>query len=263
MKMLDRLTGRIHPALALRRAIQLADSGKPAEAFPLLAIAARAGIPEAEYRVARCYLEGLGVPPSELEGARWLRRAADHGSADAQALFAALCVAGLAGHEGNGNGNSSESLFKSEASRDPDFETALRFANRAAEAGSATGQAILGYILSKGPKAMRDLDAAHGWYANSAAAGCPEGCLVLALSLARRKQPEQRGRVAAELRRAADAGLPTAIYFLAVLTEHGMGVPVDLESAAQLYQLAAEKGFASAQCRLGLSLIEGSLSRQD
>ncbi|MDG4879741.1 SEL1-like repeat protein [Mesorhizobium sp. WSM4884] len=263
MAILDRLTGRIHPALALRRAMRLAETGKPAEAFPLMATAARAGIPEAEYQIARCYLEGLGVPASQSEGARWLRRAADRGSADAQALFAALCVAGLAGQEDGGGGANSENLFKSEFSQAPDFETALQFARKAAEAGSATGQAILGYILTKGPKAMRDLDAAHCWYEKSAAAGCPEGCLGLALSLARRKQPEQRVRIAVELRRAADAGLPTAIYFLAVLTEHGMGLPVDLESAEQLYQLAAEKGFVPAQLRLGLALIDGSLSRQD
>ncbi|MET3594448.1 TPR repeat protein [Mesorhizobium shonense] len=42
-----------------------------------------------------------------------------------------------------------------------------------------------------------------------------------------------------------------------------MGVPVDLEAAARLYQLAAEKGLASAQFRLGLALIGGSLTDQD
>ena len=268
MVMMGRLAGRIHPALALRRAIQLAEKGKLSEAFPLMATAARAGIPEAEYRVARCYLEGLGVPPSRLEGPRWLRRAADSGNVDAQALLAALYASGLAEHEDNAGDSSSESLFKTQssrepASREPDFGTALQFARKAADAGSANGQAILGYILSKGPKAMRDLDAAHGWYEKSAAAGCPEGCLGLALSLVRRRQPEQRARIAKELRCAADAGLPTAIYLLAVLTEHGMGLPVDLEGAEQLYQIAAEKGFTSAQFRLGLSLIEGTLSRQD
>ncbi|TGQ69341.1 hypothetical protein EN829_029485 [Mesorhizobium sp. M00.F.Ca.ET.186.01.1.1] len=260
MAILDRLTG-LRPTLALRRAVQLAESGKAAEAFALMAIAARAGIPEAEYRVARCYLEGSGVPPSRSEGARWLRRAADHGSADAQALLAALFVAGLAVNEDDAKAKSSQRLFEQETSPAPDFPTALRFARNAAEAGSATGQAVLGYILSKGPEAMRDLDAAHGWYEKSAAAGCPEGCLGFALSLARLSA--DRGRIAAEVRRAADAGLPTAIYLLAALTEHGMGVPVDLQAATQLYRLAAEKGVASAQLRLGLGLIEGDLAGHD
>ncbi|MGT2466440.1 tetratricopeptide repeat protein [Mesorhizobium atlanticum] len=130
MAMLDRLIGRIHPALALRRAIQLSDSGKPGEAFTLMAVAARAGIVEAQYRIGRCYLEGTGVPPSHAEGARWLRRAADRGSPDAQALLAALCVAGLADREADGG---SEALFERNSSRRPDFAAALDLARKAAE----------------------------------------------------------------------------------------------------------------------------------
>ncbi|RWL92924.1 MAG: sel1 repeat family protein [Mesorhizobium sp.] len=260
MAILDRLTARVHPALALRRAVQLSVSGKAAEAFALMAIAARGGIVQAQYQVGRCYLEGMGVPPSHSEGARWLRRAADRGSPEAQVLLAALCVAGLAPQEIEAG---SEGLFERNSSGEADFAAAFDLAQKAAEAGSATGQALLGYILNKGPRAMRDLDAAHGWYEKSAAAGCPEGCLGLALSLIRLRQPEQRTRIATELRRAADAGLPTAIYLLAVLAEHGIGVPADLDAAQRLYSEAAERGLAFAQFRLGLALIEGSLVDRD
>lgn len=260
MAILDRMTGRFHPALALRRAIRLSDSGKAAEAFALMAIAARAGIVEAEFRIGRYYLEGRGVPPSQLEGARWLRRAADRGSPDAQALLAALYVAGLVGQEAQA---SSESLFDRDSSPRPNFVAALRLARHAAESGSPTGQAVLGYILTKGPMAMRDLDAAHYWYEKSAADGCPEGCLGLALSLARRKQSGNKIAIATAVQQGADAGLPTAIYLLAVITEHGMGVAADQTAAERLYRLAAEKGIAAAQFRLGLALIEGNLIHQD
>ena len=74
--MVSRLIGFRSPSGALRRAIELSEQGKALEAFPLLARAAKAGLPEAEYRVARCYLEGVGVPPSRAEGSRWLQRAA-------------------------------------------------------------------------------------------------------------------------------------------------------------------------------------------
>ncbi|ESZ59032.1 hypothetical protein X727_31810 [Mesorhizobium sp. L103C119B0] len=263
MTILDRLTVLASPAAALRRAIQLSDSGKPAEAFPLMATAARAGIVEAEYRVARCYLEGSGVPPSRMEGARWLLRAANHGSADAQALLAALYLTGLVAKEGDGKGSESDQLFMADSSGKPDFTAAFDFATKAAEAGSATGQAILGYILTSGPKAMRNADAAHRWYEKSASAGCAEGCLGFALSLARSGKRENRVRIANEVRRAADAGLPTAIYLLAVLTEHGLGVVRDMDAAVQLYQAAAEKGLPSAQFRLGLALIDGAFVDQD
>src|SRR5438477_3815183 len=135
MAILDWLTGLALPAVALRRAVQLSDSGKPAEAFPLMARAARAGIPEAEYRVARSYLEGSGVPPSRTEGSRWLRRAANHGSTDAQSLLAALYVGGLVPAETDGAGADSERLFKRDSSGDPDFESAFALATKAAEAG--------------------------------------------------------------------------------------------------------------------------------
>jgi TPR repeat protein len=98
----------------------------------------------------------------------------------------------------------------------------MKWARPAAEAGSAKAQAVLAYVLTCGPEEMRDLEEAHRWYQRSAAAGCPEGCLGYALSLAPRTQDEAgRHEVAEHLRQAAEAELPTAIYLLAVLTEQG------------------------------------------
>ena len=94
--LLGRLAGRGSPAAGLRRAQELIDDGRGAEAFPLLAKAAQAENAEAEFQVARSYLEGAGVPPSPPEGARWLERAANHGYAAAQSLLAALYVHGVA-----------------------------------------------------------------------------------------------------------------------------------------------------------------------
>src|SRR5690242_5710782 len=125
MAILDRLAGLASPAVAFRRAVQLADRGRPADAFPLMAVAARAGIPDAEYRVARAYLEGAGVPPSRSEGARWLELAAGHGNVEAQAFLAALYVSGLAAPTTEETG--SDRLFARDASAEPDFAAALRF----------------------------------------------------------------------------------------------------------------------------------------
>ena len=109
MAMLDRLAGLVSPTASYRRAVQLCGAGKAAEAFPLMAVAARAGVADAEYRVGRAYLEGVGVPPSRSEGARWLEQAASHGSVEGQALLAALYVSGLAAATGkSGPGPSSK-----------------------------------------------------------------------------------------------------------------------------------------------------------
>ena len=48
MAVLDRLVGLVSPAAALRRAIRLSEQGKFVESFPLLTLAAKAGISDAE-----------------------------------------------------------------------------------------------------------------------------------------------------------------------------------------------------------------------
>src|ERR1700722_8223327 len=96
MAMFDRLMAGMSPSAALRRGVSLTEQGDVKQAFPLLTRAARAGIAEAEYRVGRCYLEGTGVPPSLVEGVRWLERAANQGYVDAQARLATLSIHGLA-----------------------------------------------------------------------------------------------------------------------------------------------------------------------
>jgi hypothetical protein len=264
----DRLIGLASPAAALRRATQLIEQQQFAAAFPLLSRAAKAGIPEAEFHLARAYLEGAGVPPSQTEGLRWLRRAASRGNAEAQSLLAALCVHGFAGAETDlapGEEPDAERLFAvQDAPASPDFDSALKWARQAAEAGSAKGQALLAYVLTYGPDEMRDLAQAHHWYERSAAAGCPEGNLGYALSLVRRATSEDHRRLVIEqLRPAAAAELPTAMYLLAVLTEAGFGTPPDALAAGEYYQKAAEKGHRPAQVRWGMALIEGRIVAPD
>jgi TPR repeat protein len=64
MALVDRLIGLASPTAALRRSIELKEKGQLTQAFNLLAVAAKAGIAEAEHRIARCYFEGSGVPIS-------------------------------------------------------------------------------------------------------------------------------------------------------------------------------------------------------
>ncbi|MBN8956466.1 MAG: sel1 repeat family protein [Rhizobiales bacterium] len=263
---IDRLIGLASPTAALDRAVQLIEQERFAAAFSLLARAAKAGIPDAEYRIARCYLEGTGVPPSRAEGARWLERAASHNCVEAQSLLAALHVRGLAAACGTSLGDEAYSnhLFESDASAEPDFRSALKWARQAAERGSPEAQALLGYILTHGPESLRDQDDADRWYERSAMAGCAQGHLGYALSLARRATNDKDHRQAAnQMRRAAAAKLPTAIYLLGVLTEHGTGVPRDPSLAAEYYRDAAENGHGPAQIKWGVALIEGRHGEQD
>ena len=258
MAIYDRLLSLVSPKAALRRGIKLNKAGRFGESFPLLAVSARAGIPEGEYQVARSYLEGAGVPPSRAEGARWLQRAASHGIVEAQSLLAALCLNGLIKAPGGATSTGerpTELFVEAEATAESDFETAFVWAQRAARAGCGKGQALLGYVLTNGPEPMRDLDDARRWYRASAESGCPEGNLGYALALMPGATADYDWRlIRMHLKAAADAGLPTALYVLGALTERGSGCPRDAAGALEFYQRAAEKGNCAAQFRLGILL---------
>ena len=254
MRVVDRLIAFASPKVALRRALRLSDQGKPGEAFALFTRLARAGIIEAEYRVARAYLEGAGVPPSRVEGARWLQRAAGRGHLEAQSLLATLCVHGLA--EGIKTGQP-DRLFADDKPGEPDFASALAWARQAAEAGSAKAQAVLAYVLTCAPEPLRDLAEAHRWYRHSAATGCPEGCLGYALSLAPRTHDEAgRREVAEHLHRAAD-GVPQAQLSYGRMLADGRGVTADPDGARAWIARAAAAGLTEAQVALAEMMVNG------
>jgi TPR repeat protein len=122
----------------------------------------------------------------------------------------------------------------------------------AAEAGSADGQAVLAFILTSGPEDMRNLPEADIWYERSAAAGCPRGRLGYALALTRKGEDEAVQReVAAQLGKAAEAGLPLAFYLLGVISERGLGVARDQAAAAHFTAAPRRQATARAKCAGG------------
>ena len=252
---LERVQAVFSPTVALRRGATLMAAGKPGPAFQLYARAGRTGLAEAEYRVGRCYLDGVGVPPNRTEGIRWLERAAHHGHIEAHSQLAVIYLHGAPGEPDPKDASRS---FDVSNIGDPDYATALRQARMAAEAGSGEAQAVLAFILSSGPEDIRDLDEADLWYERSAAAGCAQGMLGHALALNRKGGGEAvQCEVAVQLGKAAEAGLPAALYLLGVMSERGLGVARDEGAAAEFYRRAAEKGHRSSQARWGKALMHG------
>src|SRR6266581_1857233 len=187
---------------------------------------------------------------------RWLERAAHHGHIEAQSQLAVIYLHGAAGEPDPKDASRS---FDVSDVGDPDYATALRQARMAAEAGSGEAQAVLAFILSSGPQDIRDLDEADLWYERSAAAGCPQGMLGHALALNRKGGGEAVQReVAVQLGKAAEAGLPAALYLLGVMSERGLGVIRNEGAAAEFYRRAAEKGHRSGQARWGKALMQGT-----
>ena len=257
LKLFDRVVAVGSPAAALRRAIALDELGLHDRAFPLFTKAAKAGLAEAQFWVGRAYLKGAGVPVSRRDGAAWLERAGQGGWVEAQTLLATLYLYGLTGR-GQKIGGALFVRGMGPTNDEPDFPEALRWSRLGAENGSAEAQALLGYILTSGPEELRNLPEADEWYAKSAKADCPQGHLGLGLSRLREAHDEAaQTAAAASLKRAADAGLPTALYLLGVMHERGSGMPVSLERAAEYYKASAEKSVRSGQARWGLALLEG------
>ena len=109
-----------------------------------------------------------------------------------------------------------------------DIVEAASWAQRAAEGGIADAQALYAWILRDGPAELRDPEASAVWYRRAAESGSPEGWLGTGIALLRAAHgPADEATGAAAVTRAADARLPAALHLLGMLTEAGIGVPVD------------------------------------
>ena len=252
-------------AARLKRAEDMIAGGDRTAAFKLLVPLAQASLPRAEFLVGRSYLEGAGVPHSVRDGAYWLERAAEHGDTQAPGLLAALHVQGLIGPNtskdadasGLSANGASSVLFGVLDTAVPDFVQALKWARRAAAAGTPDGQALLAYILTSGPEDMRDPVEAERLYHLSAMAKCAQGCLGYGLALLKKNDPSVDAEAYRWMIIAAEADLATAYYLLGVMTQEGRGVEADLPTAVTYYREAAIRNLRVAQARYGLALFEG------
>jgi TPR repeat protein len=232
----------------------LADRDRHTAAFPLFVQAARAGLRQAQYRLGRSYLLGLGVPPSIGEALRWLCRAAEAGEAAAQTQLAALVLQGI-------SDNGSAGLFDDGRQETdlagPDYDRAEHWCRQAVAAGSAEAKALLAFILTAGPEARRDPAAGEALYREAAQAGWSRGQLGLAMTLLRGGTPEGAAASVGLLRSAAADGAVIAHHLLGMLAESGAAGSVDFAAAAASYKAAAELGHPPAQVRYGFALLLG------
>jgi uncharacterized protein len=239
------------PKSKLRRADRLTGRGSGIAAVRHIAAAAHDGFPEAQARLGLCYLRGLGVPPNLAEARHWLECAADAGDATAQTELASLALQGISGPYQRG-------AFPAPDDRsEPDFERAAALARRAANHGSAEGQALLAYILGLAPTIPQQPGEVETLYREAARGGAPLGQLGHAMALLRQGKPGSATEARELLTEAADAGLATAQFMLGAMAEAGIGGAPDLELAVKNYRYAAEHGHTVAKTRLGLALLIG------
>src|ERR1700693_1003415 len=225
---LDRLASR-SPRRARARAARLTEAA-PERALALFAAAAEVGDADAAFLVGERYLEGKGTLRHPFEAARWYLRAAHAGHVRAQSRLAQLYLFGMV----KAGAGPNASLFE-KSEEGADYDAAALWARRAAQAGAPEAQAILAYILTSGPKVLRDPDAAFEWYRKSAEQDCPQGRVGYLLALMLRADTEEKAFAARdELVRAAEAGLPAAHYLLGVSAERALGTTLN-EAEARLH----------------------------
>jgi TPR repeat protein len=252
------LAGLGSPAAQCARAEALADRESHALSVALFARAAGAGLARAQYRLGRCYLLGLGVPPSTPEGLRWMRRAGEAGDTAAQTQLAALAMQGVSDRDLG-------SLFAAAGAEpgEPDFERAEYWCRLAAASGSAEAKGLLASILTGGPEEMRDAAAGEALYRESAEAGLARGRIGLAMILLQDGSCAGATQARELLLAAAADGVAIAHHLSGMMAESGAGGPVDPAAAAASYKVAAEMGHAPAQVRYGFALLHGRGTERD
>ncbi len=247
----DRLAAR-SPAKALARAQDLKAQEEYGRAFKLFAVAAEAGLVEAERELGLFYLQGETGFRSAADAARWLGRAAEKGDVRAQSALGGLIASGF-------QAETPGDLFSEIRAANADLETALKWTLRAAEAGDADAQALAGFLYATGPKTIQDIEKAKHWYGLAAATGKPQGHLGLGtLLLLEATTDELTFAAVDQIRAAAEADLGTGHYYLGLIYERAIGVYADPVRAAEHYGKAAEKGVRGAQFRYGLMLYQGA-----
>ena len=244
-------------------------SSNRARSFRSWAKAAKLGNPEAEYTIAKCYIDGAGVPSNHREGLYWLQRSADQGYIEAELLMASMALNGLRlpdimGNESRRHDGREDRFFPSE----PDYEKAMHWAKLASAQGSAKADALVGYILVTGPEALRDVGAGRAAYRQSALAGCAEGQFGYGLLLLGSDDTVTGSHVnaleaEALFRKADQAGLPLAGVHLAALLEQPDHPNHNVKEAIKLYFKAADAGITAAQLRLGKAFMFGDCLPRD
>lgn len=139
-----------------------------------------------------------------------------------------------------------------------DYNSAVQYYHKAAQAGKAFSQSRIGYCYDKGFGVTQDYYEAAKWYRKAAEQGHARAQYNLGYSYHYGEGVAQDYFEAVKwYRKAAEQGLAIAQNNLGVCYELGQGVTKDIAEAVKWYRRAAEHGSASALYNLGLCYENG------
>ena len=183
-------------------------------------------------------LDGNGVKPNREEGERWLRKAAEAGNLEAIRLLGMRLIEGIGVK--------------------PNREEGEKWLRKAAEEGNLETMRVLGMRLLDGNGVKPNREEGEKWLRKAAEEEEPQAMRVLGLRLIKGNGVKPN-RVEGEkwLRKAAETGNLDAMGLLGERLLDGNGIEQNREEGKKWLRKAAEAGNLEAMRVFGLRLFEG------
>jgi len=216
--------------LLVRMYMQNAYDGIDAEKAAELSIsAAKDGIPEAQMFAGLAYMDGVSVKQDYKEAARYFRLAANQGNDEARTNLAYLFQEGLG------------------VEKDP--AKAFKMYRTAAKNGNMNGMFHVGICYEFGIGTQIDLGKAMEWYSKGDEQGDPFATERMAYIVSEGYDGNEPNAVDAfELfLKAANAGIPGAMFMVGYCYVTGHGITADVEEAKKWLKMAADSDVEDAK----------------
>jgi len=192
-----------------------------AEDIQTLIEKAKDGDPEAQFYLGRRYYKGQGVPQDNVEGAKWSRKAAEQGHADAQL---ALGLTGLGVPQ--------------------DYAEAVKWLRKAAEQGRTFAQYNLGIMYAKGQGVPQDYAESVKWYRKAAEQGTVEAQYNLGIAYGKGQGiPQDHAEEMKWFKKVAEQAIVESQYNLGVAYYKGKGVSQDYVQSYFWLSLADSRSY--------------------
>ncbi len=200
--------------------------------FELYKKLANQGLANAQYNLARCYLEGKGVERDKEWGITWLKLSAMQGDLDAKMMLAyCYCNGGVGVHR--------------------NISRAIKLWTELSEKGNSEAQFKLAVCYNNGDGVSKDINKAIELLTASANQGYSMAQCNLGFCYYKGDGVAQDKERAFELyKKSADQGNAIAQYNIGECYENGDGVAQDKEKAVHYYTLSAMQGDKDALERL-------------
>lgn len=209
---------------------------------------AEAGDVQAQYELAKCYVDGIGCKKDPVETFKWLKKAADQDDIRAQ------CMVGFFYYSGEGT-------EKNDSLANDILTKVYGRAKQLAEKGNTSAMFALGHLYGSGfGGATLDQNQAVDWWKKGTELG-DKDCRANLIKYYYAKS--DYWRIVPLLDQGVKEGDALSMYNLGDCYFKGDGVERDYAKAVELYEKAAKQGHATAKNNLGMCYKLGKGVVQD